>query len=69
VRTSPRRLSPAVGRILEERRWPLAALEHAAERARLAGRNRLDGALADAPMAGYETLGAILTASSTTART
>jgi DNA-binding transcriptional LysR family regulator len=56
-------LTPAGRALLEEAPLALAALERAAERARLAGEG-IAGTmrLGYSPMAGYETLGAILTA-------
>ena len=64
VRTSRQvELTPAGRALLEEAPAALGALERAAERARLAGAG-IDGTvrLGYAPMAGYGTLGAILTA-------
>jgi len=64
VRTSRQvELTPAGRALLEEAPLALAALERAAERARLAGEG-VAGAvrLGYSPMAGYETLGAILAA-------
>lgn len=64
VRTSRKvELTPAGRALLEEAPLALAALEHAAERTRLAGAG-VDGTVrfGYAPMAGYETLGAILSA-------
>lgn len=56
-------LTPAGRALLEEAPPALAALERAAERARLAGAGIAGTVrLGYAPMAGYETLGAILTA-------
>jgi DNA-binding transcriptional LysR family regulator len=56
-------LTPAGRALLEEAPLALAALERAAERARLAGAGIAGTVrLGYAPMAGYETLGAILTA-------
>jgi DNA-binding transcriptional LysR family regulator len=64
VRTSRRvELTPAGRALLEEAPLALAALERAAERTRLAGVGVAGTVrLAYAPMAGYETLGAILAA-------
>jgi DNA-binding transcriptional LysR family regulator len=64
VRTSRRvELTPAGRALLEEAPLALAALERAAERARLAGEGVAGTVrLGYSPMAGYETLGAILTA-------
>src|SRR4029077_14802501 len=64
VRTSRQVELPPAGRaLLEEAPLALAALERAAERARLAGEGIAGTVrLGYAPMAGYETLGAILTA-------
>src|SRR6476646_11918534 len=64
VRTSRQvELTPAGRALLEEAPVALAALEHAAERARLAGEGVTGTVrLGYAPMAGYETLGTILTA-------
>jgi len=63
VRTSRKvELTPAGRALLEEAPLALGALEHAAERARLAGAGIAGTVrLGYAPMAGYETLGAILT--------
>src|SRR5882757_3741570 len=56
-------LTPAGRALLEEAPLALSALERAAERARLAGAGIAGTVrLGYAPMAGYETLGAILTA-------
>jgi DNA-binding transcriptional LysR family regulator len=56
-------LTPAGRALLEEAPTALSALEHAAEQARLAGTGTAGPVrLGYAPMAGYETLGAILTA-------
>jgi len=56
-------LTPAGRALLEEAPLALAALERAAERARLAGAGIAGTVrLGYAPMAGYETLGALLTA-------
>src|SRR6202011_5591319 len=56
-------LTPAGRALLEEAPLALGALERAAERARLAGAGIAGTVrLGYAPMAGYETLGAILTA-------
>src|ERR1700721_696357 len=56
-------LTPAGRALLEEAPLALAALERAAERTRLAGAGIAGTVrLGYAPMAGYETLGAILTA-------
>src|SRR6185436_19351650 len=56
-------LTPAGRALLEEAPLALAALERAAERARLAGEGTAGTVrLGYSPMAGYETLGAILTA-------
>ena len=56
-------LTPAGRALLEEAPIALSALEHAAEQARLAGAGTAGTVrLGYAPMAGYETLGAILTA-------
>jgi len=62
VRTSRRvELTPAGRALLEEAPLALAALERAAERARLAGEGGVGTVrLGYSPMAGYETLGAIL---------
>src|ERR1700760_2862972 len=64
VRTSRHVELTAAGRVLvEEAPAALAALERAAERARLAGAGIAGTVrLGYAPMGGYETLGAILTA-------
>ena len=64
VRTSRQvELTPAGRALLEEAPLALAALERAAERARLAGEGVAGTVrLGYSPMAGYETLGAILTA-------
>ena len=64
VRTSRQvALTPAGRALLEEAPLALGALERAAERARLAGAGIAGTVrLGYAPMAGYETLGAILTA-------
>ena len=64
VRTSRRvELTPAGRALLEEAPAALAALERAAERTRLAGAGVAGTVrLGYAPMAGYETLGAILAA-------
>ena len=64
VRTSRQvELTPAGRALLEEAPVALGALERAAERARLAGEGIAGTVrLGYAPMAGYETLGAILTA-------
>jgi DNA-binding transcriptional LysR family regulator len=64
VRTSRQvELTPAGRALLEEAPLALGALERAAERARLAGAGIAGTVrLGYAPMAGYETLGAILTA-------
>ena len=64
VRTSRQvELTPAGRALLEEAPLALAALERAAERARLAGEGIAGTArLGYSPMAGYETLGAVLTA-------
>src|SRR5207302_6902441 len=64
VRTSRQvALTPAGRALLEEAPLALGALGHAAERARLAGAGIAGTVrLGYAPMAGYETLGAILTA-------
>jgi len=64
VRTSRKvELTPAGRALLEEAPVALAALDHAAERARLAGEGVAGTVrLGYSPMAGYETLGAILTA-------
>src|SRR6267143_429131 len=64
VRTSRQVALTTAGRaLLEEAPLALAALEHAAARARLAGAGIAGTVrLGFAPMAGYETLGAILTA-------
>jgi DNA-binding transcriptional LysR family regulator len=64
VRSSRRvALTPAGRALLEEAPLALGALERAAERARLAGAGIAGTVrLGYAPMAGYETLGAILTA-------
>ena len=71
VRTSRKvELTPAGRALLEEAPLALGALEHAAERARLAGAGIAGTVrLGYAPMAGYETLGAILTAVEHAART
>src|SRR6476660_7505310 len=64
VRTSRQvERTPAGGALLEEAPLALGALERAAERARLAGAGIAGTVrLGYAPMAGYETLAAILTA-------
>src|SRR6476661_6919665 len=64
VRTSRQvELTPAGRALLDEAPVALAALEHAAERARLAGEGVTGTVrLGYSPMAGYETLGTILTA-------
>ena len=63
-------LTPAGRALLEEAPLALGALDRAAERARLAGAGIAGTVrLGYAPMAGYETLGAILAAASMTART
>src|SRR5690242_11091135 len=56
-------LTPAGRALLDEAPLALAALERAAERARLAGEGVVGTVrLGYSPMAGYETLGAIVTA-------